>query len=148
MVVVAVLAARAARAGRNDQGHPPDETRSAASLGSRSPVTIRPAVFDRDVPAFDITGVTRKPWRNAPRGRAKGSARCAVEKADHRDCGSAPRRERPRRRRAAEQRDELAASHARWLALSMDPSNLPTPPNRLPQAQAVAEDARRSLGRA
>ena len=73
---------------------------------------VRPAVFDGDVLALDITGspealaecahTVRKPFR-----------RSEVEDSNHRRRRLLrARRKRPRYRRAAQQRDELAPSHA------------------------------------
>ena len=112
-VAVAVLAARAAAT-------PPGVamtvtgrfTRSAANFGSRPTFAVRPAVFDRHVAALGVASFTQalceirrtyfafasgEPgWRNPITGIA-GLLR--------------PRRQRPHRR-AAQQRDELAASHS------------------------------------
>src|SRR5215472_3661932 len=73
-------------------------------------LTIRRAEINRDVPAFDVTRV----FQGLPERRHQMKVkRLAVEKSDHwhrwllRACG-----ERPRCRRAAEKRDELATSHS------------------------------------
>ena len=74
---------------------------SSSSLG--------PAIFDRDVPALDIAHFAQSltecrhehlRWPSAIPSRKPITGTCRLLRA---------RRERPRRRRAAEQRDELAA---------------------------------------
>ena len=86
-------------------------TKSAMSAGRRSYWPSSPVVFHRHVLAFDITGFVEalaERTSNAPRvlGRA------AVDEPDHRHRRLLrPRRQRPRRR-AAEQRDELAPPHS------------------------------------
>ena len=88
-------------------------TRSAASAGSRSNPIICPAVFDRYVLALDIALPSFRPRRNADNRCAERIKRRIPEEADHRHRRLLrARRERPRRRRAAEQRDELAALHS------------------------------------
>src|SRR5262245_36437820 len=75
-------------------------------------LTVRPTVLDRDLPAFDIAAFAqalaeciREPPERAGRG--------AVEKADHRSSWVLRvSRERPRRRGAAQQRDEGAPLHS------------------------------------
>src|SRR5262249_22453097 len=76
-------------------------------------LALRPAIFDRDVLTFDVTGFTQ-PLAECGQGSRIGRGRCAVEKTDQRDrCLLRPRQDRPADgRRAAEQRDELAASHS------------------------------------
>jgi hypothetical protein len=87
---------------------------SADQFGHQLRPSIRlilgPAVFDRHVLAlcktsfFQTLAKCTQPVRTAVR-------RCDVEEPDHRHRRLLrPRRERPRRNRAAEQRDELAAS--------------------------------------
>jgi hypothetical protein len=75
-------------------------------------VTIRPAVFDSDFPAFDKTSVNKALAERAYKVCGI-SRRCNPQKAHYRSLRLLrARRERPkerRRRRAAEQRDELAA---------------------------------------
>ena len=86
-------------------------TNSAASAGSRSILTLGPAVFDRHVLALDIAGFLQALAKCAQAVRER-VRRCAVEKPDHRHRRLLrARRERPRRR-AAEQRDELAPLHS------------------------------------
>src|SRR5262249_18005820 len=64
--------------------------------------------FDRQVATFDIADFAQSLMESTQPGRIT-VGRCAVEKTDrwHRSL-LRPRRERPRGRRAAEQRDELA----------------------------------------
>src|SRR5262249_25223906 len=81
-------------------------------------LALRPAIFDRDVLTFDVTGFTQ-PLAECGQGSRIGRGRCAVEKTDQRDrCLLRPRQDRPADgRRAAEQRDELAARHSiTWSA--------------------------------
>src|SRR5262245_2337638 len=72
-------------------------------------LVLRPSVFDRDVLAFDIAGFLQtltERGRHGPIPVGRG----AVEKPNHRHrCLLRTRGHRPRRGRAAEQRDELAA---------------------------------------
>ena len=82
----------------------------------RQPVVLafRPAIFDRDVAGPRRSRVSLRPLPECALtfGRA-ASARPAVEQADHRHRRLLrARRERPRRCRAAEQRDELAPLHS------------------------------------
>src|SRR5215831_2325251 len=74
-------------------------------------LTVGPSIFDYDVLAFDVTGfVETRPERGQVLGVRVG--RCAVEKPNYRDrrllraCCEWPRR------RAAEQRDEVASFHS------------------------------------
>ena len=48
-----------------------------------------------------------------------------MKKADHRHCLLRTRRERPRRRRAAEQRHEIAASYVDRILRGTKPAELP-----------------------
>src|SRR5262249_60112262 len=68
-----------------------------------------PAVFDRRIPIFDVTGFAQA---LAERGRhgAVPAGRFATEEPDHRHRLLRTRYERPRGR-AAEQRDEFATFH-------------------------------------
>ena len=73
---------------------------------------ICPAVFDRDVLAFDVAGFVRDPYGMPARLAAMPVADPAVEKPNHRHRRLLRARgERPRRRRAAESVDELAPLH-------------------------------------
>src|SRR5262249_10063491 len=70
-----------------------------------------PAIFDRHVLAFEVTGLSKalldRGHKVAPLGGGGG-----VKEPDHRHRRRLrARRDRPRGRRAAEQRDELAAPH-------------------------------------
>src|SRR6516165_4422811 len=105
-VEVAALAASAA-------GSPPAETKTATFLHQfgrlrRQPVVLtdRPAVFDHHVLALDEAAFVQAP---AERGESYGIiGRSEAKKANHRHGRVLrARRERPRRR-AAEQRDDLA----------------------------------------
>ena len=109
IVVVAALAAIAAAVPMAAITATCRRTNSAASAGSRSILILRPAVFDRYVLALDIAGLLQALAKSAQTVRAC-VRRCGVKEPDHRHRRLLrPRRERPRRRRAAEQRDELAA---------------------------------------
>jgi hypothetical protein len=73
-------------------------------------LALRPAEFDRYIPAFNVAGfVQALPETGYKMFEWFGGG--DVEKSDHRDRRLLlrARRERPRCRRAAEQRDELAA---------------------------------------
>src|SRR6516164_4727595 len=73
---------------------------------------IRPAVFDRYILALDIASFGQAPTEGGSHRRVRPGRR-TVEKPDHRHPRLLrARRERPRRRRAAEERDELAAFHS------------------------------------
>src|SRR6516164_11103033 len=101
---------RSGTSGRNDYRYLP-----ANQFGRqlRQPVVllICPAIFDRHVLALDIAGVLEALAECAHTVR-KRVRRCTAEEPDHRHgrllC---TRRERPRCRRAAEQRDEVTAFH-------------------------------------
>jgi hypothetical protein len=70
---------------------------------------LRPAIYSGDVLALDIAGVFEALTESAQAVRER--VRCGVEKSDHWHRRLLPaRRERPSRRCAAEQRDELASS--------------------------------------
>jgi len=74
-------------------------------------MTFSPAIFDRHVAAFDEAGLAQAFAECGDIGSPSGWC-FTVEKPNdrHRRLLRA-RRERPRHRRAAEQRDELAAVH-------------------------------------
>jgi hypothetical protein len=81
-----------------------------------------PAIFDRHVLAFEVTGLSKAlPERGHKVAPLRGGG--GVKEPDywHRLLLRA-RRERPRGRRAAEKRDELAASHFEHGASSLPPS--------------------------
>src|SRR5262249_32327252 len=74
--------------------------------------TMCPSVFDREVLPLDVTAVTQALVKS---GKKLGCQfeRCKVEKPDHRHRRLLPaRRERPRRRRSANERDEVASFHS------------------------------------
>src|SRR5262245_55268306 len=82
------------------------------SCERRQPIqlSLRPAIFDRDVLTLDVTGFVQATAERAHYGSERLS-RLSIQKSDHRHRRLLrPRRDRPRRRRAAEQRDELAPS--------------------------------------
>src|SRR5262249_56136385 len=77
-------------------------------------VESRP-VFDRDILALAIAGIFEALAESAHRFH-ESLGRLSVEEPNQGHCRTLrPRRERPRRRRAAEQRDELAPPHV-WMA--------------------------------
>jgi hypothetical protein len=72
-------------------------------------LTLRPAIFDRDVLALDIANFAQAAAERSYELRESGRRRIG-EVANHRHRRLLrARRERPRRRRGAGQRDELAA---------------------------------------
>src|SRR5262249_49570189 len=93
----------------NDHGHS-----AANQVGGECwqsvETTFGPAIFDRDVAAFDIAGFVE----TSPDGvKSAGFTIRAAEQPNHRHCRLLrARRERPRRRRAAEKRYELATPHS------------------------------------
>jgi hypothetical protein len=74
-------------------------------------LTLSPPVFDRNVLALHVTGVPKTSVKSGE-VLARLFERCKVNEPDywHRRWLSAPG-ERPRRRCAAEKRDEIAPSH-------------------------------------
>src|SRR5262249_24152977 len=94
---------------RSDDGH---LTPNQIGRERRQPiiVTFRPAVFDRDVPTLNKSGFVQPP-RECGHEVCIGVQGGAVEKTDCRHRLLCSRRKRPCGSRAAEQRDELAASH-------------------------------------
>src|SRR4029077_18520951 len=71
-----------------------------------------PAIFDGHVPPLDIAGFVQATFECHHEWRER-FGRSTVEETYHRHRRLLrPRRERPRRRRATEQRDELAAFHS------------------------------------
>src|SRR5262249_48923463 len=76
-------------------------------------LAFRPAIFDLDVLAFDISCLFQSLVERTQADRVSGQVRrCAAEEPDHWHRGLLrPRRDRPHDR-AAEQRDELSAVHS------------------------------------
>ena len=112
VVAVAALTACGTAPPPNDHGHLP-----ADEIGrqSRQPIwlIVRPAILDGDVLAFDESSVVETLPERIKDVFEPGSRR-GPEKSDHRHRRLLrARRERPRRRRTAEQRDELAPFHCR-----------------------------------
>ena len=112
MVVVAALAAMAPRRCRShDHRH-----LAADQIGRqrRQPIELAlgPAIFDRDVAALDVAGFAQALAERGQVRRSRTLSAIAAEKPDHRHRRLLrARRERPRGRRAAEQRDELRRVH-------------------------------------
>src|SRR4029077_10671650 len=75
-------------------------------------LALGPAVYDRQALALDIAGLLQAPAKSA-QTLGVPVRRLWVEEPDHRRRGLLrPRRERPRRRRAAHHGDELAPFHS------------------------------------
>ena len=86
-------------------------------------LTVRPAVLDRNIPSINKTGLVETLTKRCCDEHLRVS-RAAVEKSDNRQVTLLrARRERPRNRRAAQQRHELA------------PVAVGTPITRAPPAQ-------------
>src|SRR6516165_10349256 len=74
---------------------------------------MRPAKFDRDILAFCVAGFGEALSKCCKQAGVR-LRRARMEEADHRQCVLLrARRARPRRRRAADERDEVAPSHAK-----------------------------------
>src|SRR4029453_746367 len=75
-------------------------------------ISLRPAVFDQHIAAFNKTSVIQ-PLSNDCEQECIGRPRTAAQDTDNRKLLLLRmRRQRPRHRRAADQRDELAALHS------------------------------------
>ena len=99
---------RSGAAGRDNHGH---LTANQIGRQRRQSIVSGPPPSDIRSPRSDPrhSRLRFRPWRNARTRCRVPVGRCAVEKPDHRHRRLLrARRERPRRRRAAEQRDELA----------------------------------------
>src|SRR5262249_6765529 len=103
---------RSSAAGRHNHGH---LTVNQFGRKHRQSIILafRPAIFDLDVLAFDISCLFQSLAERTQADRVSGQVRrCAAEEPDHRHRRLLrARRERPRGS-AAEQRDELAARHS------------------------------------
>src|SRR5262249_1458313 len=102
---------RSGAAGRDDHGH-----LAAHRFGGerRQPIelSLGPAVFDRQILALNITDLLQA-LAKGPQAPCRPVRRLGIEMADHRHRRLLrARRERPRGRCAAEQRDERAAIHS------------------------------------
>ena len=95
----------------NDIDLEPDEL--GRDLGEALAASLRPAILDRDGAALDPAEFAQ-PLHKSGGPLAPGRRRARAQEPDGRQLRRLlrARRERPRRRRAAEQRDELAPSHA------------------------------------
>src|SRR5262249_4047230 len=98
--------------GRNNHGDLP-ANEFAGQRWQPVILTFRPAVFDRYVLALDIADLLQAPPKCA-QTLGVTIARCRAQARDppHRPALLRARRKRPRRRRAAEKRDELATFHS------------------------------------
>ena len=97
-----------------DRGDHGDLPANQIGRQRRQPIDLilGPAVFDRHVLALDKARFLQALAKSAQTVRER-VRRCGVEEPDHRHRRLLrARRERPRRRRAAEQRDELAPLHS------------------------------------
>src|SRR5262245_29396208 len=79
----------------------------------RQPIVLilGPAIDDRDILAFDKTDLLQTTVKST-QTVSRRLRRRRAEESNHRHCLLRARRERPRSRRAAEQRDELAPFHS------------------------------------
>jgi hypothetical protein len=85
-------------------------------------VAVPPAIFDRNIAALDIAGFS-EPFTEAGDESCVCFGRARMEQSYHRHCGLLrPRRERPRRRRAADQRDKIAPLQSIELHLVPQPA--------------------------
>jgi hypothetical protein len=101
---------RIVAAGCGDHGY---LTSNEIGRERRQPIqsSLRPAVFDRDVLALDITGLVQATAESGRRG-SKRLRRLSIQESNHRHRGLLrARRKRPRHHRAPEQGDELAPIH-------------------------------------
>src|SRR5262249_38825308 len=97
------------RGGRGNHGHL-TMNQIGRHRGQPIKATLRPAVLDRHVAAINIT-VLAQPFEKSRQLPRVTLRRIGVQKADHRYRWLlSARRERPRGRRTAKQRDELASS--------------------------------------
>jgi hypothetical protein len=102
------------REGHSRAAHRDDHCHVAAhEFGSRSVQPIdtvfRPAVFDRDVLALDITDFLQALPKCAVKTKGDGVGCCGFDEPDHRHCRLlCPSHQRRRHARAAEERDERA----------------------------------------
>src|SRR5260370_30075483 len=82
-------------------------------VGQSVGLVLRPAILDRQILALDVAGFTKTLAECGQIACTIDRRPRATEEPDHRHRGLLrPRRKRPRSRRAAEQRDELAAPHS------------------------------------
>src|SRR5207247_1839078 len=97
-------------AARDNHGH---GTANELGRKHRQPVIliVGPAIFDCHVLALDEAGFVQALTEGRDMSDQR-TGRHAAEKTDHRHRLLRARRERPRRRRAADERDELAAFHS------------------------------------
>ena len=112
MTDVACFAANGCGSRRdNDIDLEPDEL--GRDLGEALAASLRPAILDRDGAALDPAEFAQ-PLHKSGGPLAPGRRRGRAQEPDGRQLCRLlrARRERPRRRRAAEQRDELAPSHS------------------------------------
>src|SRR5262249_52323625 len=95
----------------NDIDLEPDEL--GREFGGAVAASLRPAIVDRKVATLDPAEFAQ-PLHKSGDPMAVGRRRAGAQETDSRQLSRLlrPRRERPRRRRAAEQRDELATFHS------------------------------------
>jgi hypothetical protein len=89
---------------------------TADEVGGHLPQSVisasRPTVFDDDILTLNVASFIQAPMERGDE-LCEGTGRLAVEPPNHRHRLLRARRERPRGRRAVEQRDELAPSNVR-----------------------------------
>src|SRR6516165_3957527 len=96
---------------RDDDGHPPAD-QIGRQFRQPSGFVLSPAILDRQAPTLDITGFAQS-YAESRNEIGTCLWRRGIEKTDYRQCRLLrARRERPRDRRAADKRDELAARHS------------------------------------
>src|SRR5215471_3247289 len=101
--------------GTSERGDHGDLSANQFGRQQRQPIylALRPAVFDQHVLALDIAGVFEALAECAQAVRVRVVRRCGVEEPNHGHRRLlSMRSKRPRHRRTAEQRDELAALHS------------------------------------
>jgi hypothetical protein len=103
---------RRRRAACDDHGDPP-ANQFGRQLGQSTDLIIGPPVFDRDVLTLDIAGILQALTKCAQHEIRERASRLTVEVTNHGHSRLLrARRDWPRDRRAAEQRDEIAPSHS------------------------------------
>ena len=110
LIGIVVVAAFAAGGPRSAITAAWSRTRSAASAGRRSILSLRPGIFDRHVLALDLADFAETLVEHPHQVRYQVS-RPAAEDSDHRHRRLLRQRSKRPTRRTPENRDELAPSH-------------------------------------